>query len=579
MQKSKKGEQPNPVKNEKPLRLLPGVIIVAIQLLLILGTPIVLPDVAPYAMLAGILGLILIIVWWVFFSRAPIFEKIVAPVLMVIAMIVTRNLLHTTLAKGGMGMIYFIFVAPGLSLAFVIWAVVSPRLSKGPRRIWMVVSILLACGIWALFQTGGVDAVFKPDLKWRWSVTPEEHLLTAYDEETTSSGVISESSDVVAQWPGFRGAKRDGVVLNTAIDSDWSSSMPVELWRRPVGPGWSSFSVRGDFFFTQEQRGDEEAVSCYNLASGNLVWMHKDAVRFWESNAGAGPRGTPHLHDGLIFTLGGTGLVNALKVDDGSVVWTRNAAKDTDTGTPYWGFSGSPVTWNDQVIVAVGGSLISYSAQNGDQNWSVPVGGDCYSSPQVFEIGGFEQILFQNNAGVMSVDPVEGKLLWEHAWKGQPCVQPTFINENEILISVGEKSGIKRIAIQKKADDWVIEERWTSTRLKPYFNDSVIHKDAVFGFDGPFLACIDAVTGERRWRGARYGRGQFILLADQDLLIVLSEKGDLALVEAAPDRFSELAKIPAIKGKTWNHPVLVDDILLVRNAQEMAAFRLPLTSD
>jgi hypothetical protein len=136
--------------------------------------------------------------------------------------------------------------------------------------------------------------------------------------------------------------------------------------------------------------------------------------------------------------------------------------------------------------------------------------------------------------------------------------------------------GTRRLAVRRGPGGRTAEERWTSAGLKPYFNDLVVHKGHAFGFDGSILACISLEDGKRTWKGGRYGNGQLVLLADQNLLLVLSEDGELALVGATADQFRELARIPALEGKTWNHPVVVGDILLVRNAEEMAAFRLRL---
>jgi outer membrane protein assembly factor BamB len=134
--------------------------------------------------------------------------------------------------------------------------------------------------------------------------------------------------------------------------------------------------------------------------------------------------------------------------------------------------------------------------------------------------------------------------------------------------------GLRRLAIAHGADGWSVRERWTSRGLKPYFNDYVVHKGHAFGFDGSILASVDLADGTRKWKGGRFGHGQLLLLADQDLLLVLSEDGELALIEASPDRFTELARVPALQGKTWNHPAIAGDIVLVRNGEEMAAFRL-----
>jgi outer membrane protein assembly factor BamB len=364
------------------------------------------------------------------------------------------------------------------------------------------------------------------------------------------------------------------------IETDWSKSPPVELWRRPIGPGWSSFAVRGDLFYTQEQRGEEEFVSCYNSATGKPVWAHRDVARFWESNAGPGPRATPTLHDGHLYSFGATGIVNALDAADGRVLWSRNAGTDTGMKVPGWAFASSPLVVGDMLIVAASGKLIGYDIATGAQRWVGPKEGDSYSSPQLATIDGVEQILLMSAQGATSVAPADGTLLWKHAWPSDTRIlQPAVTPDGDLLITGGDAMGgvgIRRIAITHGPAGWTTEERWTSSGLKSNFNDFVVYDGHVFGFNGGILACLDVKDGKRLWKGGHFGAGQLILLRDPRLLLVLSEEGEIALVKADPGQFTELARFRALEGKTWNHPVLVGDRLLVRNGTEMAAFRLSL---
>ena len=247
---------------------------------------------------------------------------------------------------------------------------------------------------------------------------------------------------------------------------------------------------------------------------------------------------------------------------------------------PDWGIASSPLVIGDLVIVAVSGQLAAYDLRTGDERWRGPSGGAGYSSPHLATIAGVPQVLLLRGSRTISVAPADGTLLWEHIWQpGVSIVQPVLMPDGGMLIAEGDGmggQGMRRIAVAHGTGGWTAEERWTSRGLKPYFNDSVIHQGHAFGFDGNILACIDLETGERSWKGGRYGNGQMVLLPDQDLLLVLSEEGGLALVKAAADKFTEIARFQAIEGKTWNHPVLVGDVLLVRNGEEMAAYRLSL---
>jgi outer membrane protein assembly factor BamB len=555
-----------------------GVVILVVA---IYGLPMFVPGATLYAYLGGGVAGLSILLWWIFFSRAPWSERLGALVVMAAAIAGTSRLLHVSIATAGQEKLFYIFAFPLLTLSFFAWAVLARRLERGARWASMIATIALSCGVWTLVRTGGITGDGQSDFAWRWSETPEERLLARTDLAPAAPVPTPTSPRIEADWPGFRGPARDSVVRGARIETEWGKSPPVELWSRPIGPGWSSFAVAGNLLYTQEQRGDEEIVACYDARTGEPVWMHADGARFYESNGGAGPRGTPTYRDGRVYSFGATGILNALDASDGAVHWSRNVASDADAAVPGWGFASSPLVVEDEVIVAAGGKLVAYDAATGEPRWFGPKGGGGYSSPHLVTIDAVEQVLLLNARGLISLKPADGTLLWEHPWPGFRIVQPTVIAGGDLLISSSDAAGgiaTRRIAVAHEASGWTVEERWTSRGLKPFFNDLVVHEGHAFGFDGRILSCIDLETGERKWKGGRYGHGQLVLLPEQDVLLVLSEEGELALVAASPERFTELARVPAIEGKAWNHPALVGDTLLVRNGQEMAAFRLALPS-
>ncbi len=558
----------------KSLRLWPGVIAVALQWLGWFLLPAVLPQAAFIGLLMGVLGGLAILLWWLLFSRAPWVERIGAPLLIVGALILTKRLVHPSIAGGAMGNLLYVLAIPVFGLALVAWAVVTRRFTTGARRVALLATILLGCSVFLLIRTGGLTAEFDNDFHWRWSKTPEQRLLAQASEETAAPANAPAPATAESGWSGFRGPQRDSTVHGVRIKSDWSASQPVELWRRPVGPAWSSFAVYNGRLYTQEQRGEEEIVACHDLSTGKPVWKHSDRARFYESNAGAGPRATPALSNGRVYTQGATGIVNVLDAATGAVVWTRNAVNDTGAKVPGWGIAGSPLVINDLVIVAASGNLVAYDLASGKPRWQGPTGGSGYSSPQLVTIGGVQQVVLLNSNGAISVSPADGKVLWEHKWEGVPIVQPGVAPNGDLLLSVSESSGLRRLAVAQQAGSWTVQERWTTEDINPWFNDFVVHNGHAYGFNGSSLVCVNLEDGKLKWKGKRYGYGQLILLPEQDMLLILSEQGELALAKAASDQFTELARFPALEGKTWNHPVLVGNVLLVRNDHEMAAFRL-----
>ena len=491
----------------KPLRLWPGVLVVALQWLIMFGLPLIVPGQGGTAIVAGFVGGLVVMLWWLFFSRAPWLERLGVIVVMVVAVAATSRLVHESIANGMMGFMPFVYAFPLLSLALVVSAVVSRGLSIGRRRVSMVTAIVLACGVLTLLRTGGLTGDAESDVHWRWTPTPEERLLAEARNEAevrpaapapstpespspaparaepvppvaapTAAKAESPSAEIPAaratsdrestrgegpamserrltrvEWPGFRGPGRDSTIAGLRVETDWAKSPPVELWRRPVGPGWSSFAVSGAHIFTQEQRGDDEMVSAYSLKTGEPVWRHRDAARFWESNAGPGPRATPTLSNGRVYTLGGTGILNVLDARDGAVVWSRNAASDTGRKVPDWGIASSPLIVGDVVIVAAAGWLAAYDAATGKPRWFGPKDGYGYSSPQLSTIGGVEQVVLVNGPGAIGVAPSDGTVLWKYEWAGDSIVQPAVIAGGDLLIGSGsgiaDKTGMLRVNV------------------------------------------------------------------------------------------------------------------------------------
>ena len=600
----------------KPLRLWPGVAAAVVLVLARFVVPALFPDAGLWALLASVIASVVIIVWWLFFSRAAWVERLGGIALMIAGIAAAHPFLDASIAGAGMGNMYYIYAVQLATLVLPIWALATRDLSVGMRRVTMVATIALACAFWTIIRTDGVSSsLLGGDFAWRWTPTAEQKLLAqapnepaavarvaaaapvsapvatpvdaeaavpeapATDASSEPAVVITAAPARVAEWPGFRGAGRDGVVHGMRIATDWAATPPVELWRRAVGPGWSSFSVRGDHLYTQEQRGEDEIVACYKVSTGEPVWMHRDPNRFYESNGGAGPRATPTLSGGRVFAFGATGVLNALDAATGVRAWSRNVATDVKRVIPGWGFTSSPIVVDDIVIVAASGTLAAYETATGNPKWVGPRQLGSYSSPHLATIDGVRQVILLSGSGAAGISPVDGSLLWESKYEaGTPIVQPAVTADGDVLvnsISMTGGNGITRISLTKSDTGWAVTERWTSNSLKPYFNDFVVHKGHAYGFDGNILSSINLEDGKRNWKGGRYGNGQLVLLADQDLLLVISEDGELILVNATTDKFTEVARVPALDGKTWNHPVVVGDVLLVRNGEEMAAFRLP----
>jgi outer membrane protein assembly factor BamB len=397
---------------------------------------------------------------------------------------------------------------------------------------------------------------------------------------TVAPPAVAAAAPPDSGWADFRGTRRDGVyTAQPTLRLPWGGEGPRPLWKQPIGEGYASFVAARGRAFTIEQRRSQEVVTAYDIDSGRELWAHGWNAQFSETMGGDGPRATPVWHQGRVYALGATGELRSLRDSDGGLLWRQDILRDNDAPNLPWGMSASPLVVDDKVIVLPGGpsgrSVVAYHKDTGARVWSVLDDPQAYTAPMVVTRLGVRQLLVVSARRMIGLSINDGGLLWEYPWvtdNGINASQPIPIGDNRLFISSGYGHGAALVELSRDGDRWHTRTIWQNTRMKNQFTSSVLRDGFVYGLDQSILACVDVATGELKWKGGRYGFGQLVLAGEH--LIVLTERGELALVRATPESHQEVAITPAIDGKTWNHPALVDGRLLVRNAREMAAFDL-----
>ncbi len=220
---------------------------------------------------------------------------------------------------------------------------------------------------------------------------------------------------------------------------------------------------------------------------------------------------------------------------------------------------------------------LAFDVNSGMLVWSVASGDHSYGSPQICELRDGKFVTILTNTGADFIDPASGEIKLAYDWEvmGYRALQPRVVGDDLVLIPSNSGSGTRLIRLTIDDNNLAAEEIWTSRNLKPDFNDLVTFEGHAYGFDGTIFACVDLQTGQLKWKGGRYGKGQVVLIRDAGLLLVASERGEVVLLKATPGGHQELGSFNAIEGKTWNHPVVVGDRLYLRNSTEAACYRLP----
>jgi len=411
------------------------------------------------------------------------------------------------------------------------------------------------------------------------TASPPSAPIPIAEPATSSPAPASAETTTAGEWTDFRGPARDGVYRGPRLVTTWPVAGLKPIWKQPVGEGYASFVVAGGRAFTIEQRGEREVVAAYDVRTGRQIWTNTWTAAFREFMGGDGPRATPTLADGVLYALGAQGELRGLEAATGRVIWRTNIIEDAGATNVQWGMAAAPLLVDDTVVVHPGGpdgkSVVAYNKRTGSKAWSSQNDAAGYASPILATIAGVRQIVVFSATRLMGLKPEDGAFLWDYPWRTQADInasQPLLIGDNRVFLSSGYGVGAAVLELSREGSAFKVREVWRNTKIKNRFNSSVLKDGYIYGFDESILACVDASTGELKWKGGRYGYGQLLLAGDQ--LVVLTEEGELVLVRATPQGHQELARFEAISGKTWNHPAITDGLLLVRNLREMAAFDL-----
>jgi len=483
----------------------------------------------------------------------------------------------------------FLVVAALTEASLLIWAARDQGLSRRQRVGFL--GVLFAAPIIGLMFTdvGPIAALrdlFRPTLRNAPYTPPTPR---AFDYQYPSSDIVPDLAKTTDRdWPEFRGAGRLGRAASPLkLAVDWKKSPPKLLWQHPVGGGVASFAIVGDFLVSHEQRGKDEVVACYELRTGKQCWEHREEQYNYQGWTGVGPQSTPTIVNGMVVALGAAGRLKYLDGSNGDTRWQVDLFEEHKAGSPRFGITASPLIVDDLVVAGIGGqngSLVAYELNSGRFRWASGTRPASYSSPLLVTLAGVPQIIWFRDGGLVGCDPKDGRELWTVVWNegyGNNVCQPLVFSSkgtgepDAVLISAGDDAGAGAYVVERNGADLKVRELWRNKNLKMRYSSAIQIREMAVGLDEHILAAIDLKTGKRRWKhGDRFGYGQIVASGDQ--LIIQAEDGRVVIGEATDKEFVERGKFQSVLKQTWNSPALSGDILILRNHETLAAYKLPV---
>jgi outer membrane protein assembly factor BamB len=370
-------------------------------------------------------------------------------------------------------------------------------------------------------------------------------------------------------WPQWRGINRDGISSEEISPASWGKDGPKQLWRKEVGTGVSSVVVRGGHLYTMGNKGGTDVVFCLDASTGAEIWRHTYSQGVEARQFEGGPAGTPTVDGDRVYTLSHEGDLFCLSAASGKVLWSKNLQKDFGGIRQKWGYSGSPLVDGDLVILDAGGpgaSTVALDKITGAVKWKAGNDGAGYSSPVAFDLGGVRSIVIFKADALVGLNSANGQELWRYPWQTKYDVNaPTpIVSDNKIFITSGYDTGCALLQVRPGK----VTEIWRNKNLRSQLASPVLVQGYIYGIDGNVgkgeLRCLELANGAIKWK-QKIGGGT--LIAAGGYLLVLSERGELIVVEASPTNYREVARAQVLGGHCWVTPAVANGKIYCKNNQ------------
>jgi outer membrane protein assembly factor BamB len=394
-------------------------------------------------------------------------------------------------------------------------------------------------------------------------------------------GASAVGQDAANDWPHFLGPRYDGSIA-AAVEA-WTTT-PDTVWRRPAGAGYAGPVVSGDLVVLFHRNGDEEVVEGLRIADGTTVWKTAYPTSYRDDfGFGNGPRAAPTIADGRVFTFGAQGVLQALELETGDLLWRIDTHDRFGVAKGYFGAAGSPLVDDGLVMLNVGGTdgagVVAFDPASGDVRWQVTSDEASYSSGVPASLGGNRRAVFFTRTGLVAVDPARGVVTTELRWRSRSqasvnAASPLIIDD-AVFLSACYGTG----AILLRVEGDTLSEIWSGDRaLSTHYATAVAHDGVLYGFDGalhlgpPSLRAVDQSSGEVLWSEDRYGGGAILRAGNR--LLIQRDSGELVLAEASRGGYRTLASARILRGETRAYPAYAGGLWLARDERELVAVNL-----